>query len=70
MKWTMQAFLEENSGSKNGYYKMDLLTKYLEPVRRSIYSANPIERMNKSILRIDLIDSTPSEGSVMKITSV
>ena len=46
--------MEKNLGSLLKYYK------YPEPIRRSIYSTNLIERMNKEIRRrIKIIDFLP-----------
>jgi putative transposase len=54
--------MEKNLGSLLKYYD------YPESIRRSIHSTNLIERMNKEIRRrIKIIDSLPSEESVMKI---
>ena len=54
--------MERNLGILLKYYD------YPEPIRRSIHSANLIERLNKEIRRrIKIIYSLPSEESAMKI---
>ena len=54
--------MERNLGILLKYYD------YPESTRRSIHSANLIERLNKEIRRrIKIIDSLPSEESAMKI---
>jgi putative transposase len=54
--------MENNLGILLKYYD------YPEPIRRSIHSTNPIERMNKEIITwIKIIDSLPSEDSSLKI---